>query len=133
MTPNADAPTILVVRRLAARLKSEVGLYLLAADGTETQVALLPNQDANELEPTVQAAFDRDVAHCLVNLENFQWLNSAGLGVLVHALKRCEEAGGKFALVAPNERVTRVLQVAQLIQVFKIFDSEEEAVAYLRS
>lgn len=130
MAPDA---TILVVRRLAARLKSEVGLYHLAPDGAETQVALLPNQDANELEKAVQASLDQGLRFCLFDLENFQWLNSAGLGVLVHALKRCEKAGGRFALVKPNERVTRVLQVAHLYDVFSICDSEEEAVRYLRS
>jgi len=130
MAPDA---TILVDRRLAARLKSEVGLYHLAPDGAETQVALLPNQDANELEKTVQASFDQGLRSCLFNLENFQWLNSAGLGVLVHGLKRCEEAGGRFALVKPNERVARVLEVAQLRAVFAEFEAEEEALRYLRS
>jgi anti-anti-sigma factor len=130
MAPDA---TILVVRRLAARLKSEVGLYHLSPDGAETQVALLPNQDANELEKTVQASFNQGIRSCVMNLENFQWLNSAGLGVLVHALKRCEQAGGRFALVKPNERVARVLEVAQLRAVFAEFGDEDEALRYLRS
>lgn len=129
----ASHPTILVVRRLADRLRSEVGLYHIAGDGPETQVALLPNQDAHELEKAVQASFDQGVSRALVNLENFQWLNSTGLGMLVHALKRCDEAGGRFALVKPNERVARVLDVAQLADVFRIFDGEDEALDYLRS
>jgi anti-anti-sigma factor len=127
------APTILVVRRLADRLKSEVGLYHLAPDGGEISVALLPNQEAAELERAVQASLDQGIGFCVFNLENFQWLNSAGLGVLIHALKRCEKAGGRFALVKPNERVTRVLEVAHLHDVFRIFADEGEAVAWVRS
>jgi anti-sigma B factor antagonist len=49
-------------------------------------------------------------------------MDSTGLGVLISGLKRCREAGGTLALVAPTEPVRKVLGITGLDQVFTIHD-----------
>jgi len=134
MTPDHPqaASSILVVRRSTARLTSDVGLFHRAPDGTETRVALLPGLQADDLEKAIRASLDRGIARAVVDLTNFVWLDSAGLGVLVHTLRRCRDAGGDLVLVNPNERVARVLEVAQLDDVFTIVATEADALARLR-
>jgi anti-sigma B factor antagonist len=58
-----------------------------------------------------------------------EFMDSTGLGVLISGLKRCREAGGTLALVAPTEPVRKVLGITGLDQVFSIHDDVSSATA----
>jgi anti-sigma B factor antagonist len=62
-----------------------------------------------------------------VNLDDVEFMDSTGLGVLISGLKRCREAGGDLALVAPRDPVRKVLTITGLDRVFTIHDSVEQA------
>jgi anti-sigma B factor antagonist len=62
-----------------------------------------------------------------VNLAGVEFMDSTGIGVLISGLKRCREAGGDLALVAPREPVRKVLSITGLDRVFPIHDSVEQA------
>jgi anti-sigma B factor antagonist len=64
-----------------------------------------------------------------VNLENVEFLDSTGLGVLIGGLKRAREAGGSLALVGPREHVRKVLTITGLDRVFPVHDSIDEAIS----
>lgn len=55
-----------------------------------------------------------------VEFGGVEFMDSTGLGVLISGLKRCREAGGTLALVAPTEPVRKVLSITGLDQVFSI-------------
>jgi anti-sigma B factor antagonist len=61
-----------------------------------------------------------------VDFAGVEFMDSTGLGVLISGLKRCREAGGTLALVAPTEPVRKVLTITGLDQVFNIRDSLDE-------
>lgn len=62
-----------------------------------------------------------------VNLQGVEFLDSSGLGVLIGTLKRCKEAGGSLALVAPRRPVQKILSITGLDKVFAIHDTVDEA------
>ena len=62
-----------------------------------------------------------------IDLEQVEFMDSTGLGVLIGALKRCKEAGGTLALVAPREPVVKVLAITGLDKVFTIGASLDDA------
>jgi anti-sigma B factor antagonist len=62
-----------------------------------------------------------------VNLEGVEFMDSTAIGVLISGLKRCREAGGDLALVAPRDPVRKVLSITGLDRVFPIHDSVEQA------
>lgn len=64
-----------------------------------------------------------------VDFAGVEFMDSTGLGVLISGLKRCREAGGTLALVAPTEPVRKVLTITGLDQVFDIRDSLDELVS----
>jgi anti-sigma B factor antagonist len=64
-----------------------------------------------------------------VDFAGVEFMDSTGLGVLISGLKRCREAGGTLALVAPTEPVRKVLTITGLDQVFNIRDSLDELVS----
>ncbi|HEX2031471.1 MAG TPA: STAS domain-containing protein [Actinomycetota bacterium] len=62
-----------------------------------------------------------------VDLDGVEFLDSTGLGVLIGALKRCREAEGSLALVAPRDPVMKVLGITGLDRVFPIHDTVDRA------
>jgi anti-sigma B factor antagonist len=62
-----------------------------------------------------------------VDLGGVEFMDSTGLGVLIGGLKRCKEAGGSLALVAPREPVIKVLSITGLDKVFSIHETVDQA------
>ncbi|HYZ10642.1 MAG TPA: STAS domain-containing protein [Actinomycetota bacterium] len=63
-----------------------------------------------------------------VEFSGVEFMDSTGLGVLISGLRRCREAGGTMALVAPAEPVRKVLGITGLDQVFAIHDDLSEVI-----
>ena len=63
----------------------------------------------------------------LINFRGVRAMDSSGVGELMRARTRAEEAGGTIKLLHIEDKVADVLQVTQLIGVFEIFEDEEAA------
>jgi anti-sigma B factor antagonist len=99
------------------------GWAVLALSG-EVGVATAPRIRA-ELHRLVAAGSRR----IIVDLDDVDFLDSTGLGVLVGGLKRVRAHGGELVLVCTQSRVTRVFEVTGLTAVFSIHDSVDAAVS----
>jgi len=86
---------------------------------------------APEIKQRIGELSDQGYNQIVVDLSRIDYLDSTGLGVLVGALKRLREKDGELRLVHPTSRVMRVLEITRLVNVFQIFDSEEEALGGL--
>lgn len=56
----------------------------------------------------------------VLDLRDLTFIDSAGLGVLVGALRRARTEGGNLALVSPRPSVKKVLDVGGLSAVFDV-------------
>ena len=65
--------------------------------------------------------------HVVVDLEGVEFIDSAGLGVLLGGLERARAAAGDLALVATGQSVIRVLELTGLNRVFEIHPSRTAA------
>ena len=54
-------------------------------------------------------------------------MDSAGIGELVACYKRAAEAGAKLKLLNPSGRVSDLLSLTKLQQVFDIYNDEKDA------
>jgi anti-sigma B factor antagonist len=63
----------------------------------------------------------------VVDLEGVDFIDSAGLGVLVGGLKRAKDGEGELVLVATGQSVLRVLELTGLTRVFAIHSSRAAA------
>ena len=63
----------------------------------------------------------------VVNLEEVEFIDSTGLGVLVGVLKRIRARGGSLSLVCQREGLLRVFTITGLEKVFAIYSSVDEA------
>ena len=65
--------------------------------------------------------------HLVVDMENVDFLDSTGLGVLVGGLKRVRAHDGSLELVCTQERILKIFRITGLTKVFGIHDSIAEA------
>jgi anti-sigma B factor antagonist len=80
------------------------------------------------LRDAVQEALDAGAKKILINLTNVSTVDSSGIGEMVSAFTTVTNRGGSLKLVGLPPKVQDILQITQLITVFDVFDTEEEAV-----
>ncbi len=69
----------------------------------------------------------------LVNLHNVDYIDSAGLGVLIVAHRKALAAGGFMGLSNPQRTVQKVFELTRTNKVFDIFATVEEGIVQLSS
>lgn len=65
----------------------------------------------------------------VIDMEQVEFLDSTGLGVLVGGLKRVRAHDGTLRLVCSQERILKIFRVTGLTKVFPIHASLDEALA----
>jgi anti-anti-sigma factor len=85
---------------------------------------------ALEFRKQVQGILDGGVKHLILDLSQTPFLDSAGMAVLVSALKQCREQGGDARMVWPQaEPVKRILSLTKFDRIFEMKNSVQEAEA----
>jgi anti-sigma B factor antagonist len=85
--------------------------------------------DHDLFQEKIQTLLAAGKSNILVNLENVNWVNSTGLGVLIAGFRTVQMHGGKFKLLHVSERILSLLTITRLATKFELFQGEEEAVA----
>jgi anti-sigma B factor antagonist len=67
--------------------------------------------------------------HIVVDMEEVDFLDSTGLGVLVGGLKRVRSHDGSMTLVCTQERLLKIFRITGLTRVFEIHPDVDSAVA----
>lgn len=80
------------------------------------------------LREAVHQTLDGGASKVLINLNDVTTIDSSGVGELVSAFTTATNRGGKLKLMNLPSKVNDILQITQLITVFEVFDSEDEAV-----
>ncbi|MBV8519396.1 MAG: anti-sigma factor antagonist [Acidobacteria bacterium] len=63
----------------------------------------------------------------LLNLSEMDYIDSNGLGELVQAYRESQRTGASLRLLKPQDRVTKTLRLTNLLPMFTVYDSEDEA------
>ena len=69
------------------------------------------------------------VYHLIIDMEQVEFLDSTGLGVLVGGLKKVRAHDGSLQLVCNQERLLKIFRITGLAKVFTIHESAESATA----
>ena len=81
------------------------------------------------LREAVSEALEAGARNILVDLGEVTTIDSSGIGELVSAYTTVTNRGGKLKLVNLPPKVTDILQITQLISVFEVFETVDEALA----
>ena len=80
------------------------------------------------LRNAVQDAINGGATKVVINLKDVTTIDSSGVGELVSAFTSATNRGAKLSLANLPSKVSDILQITQLITVFDVFDSEDEAI-----
>ncbi len=85
---------------------------------------------ASKLGEALSGAIDDGKSRLVLDLTAVEYMSSAGLREIVAALKRVQNLAGTgdLRLASPSDRVREVLELAGLDEIFKIYDSQIDAV-----
>jgi anti-sigma B factor antagonist len=76
---------------------------------------------------------DDAAANLLLDLQDVELLDSAGLSVIVTALHNANQKGSSMSLCCVNDSVRLVLELTKMDQRFAIFTDKNEFIAYVES
>jgi anti-sigma B factor antagonist len=114
--PDPASPEQLVVTEY------EQGGVAVLVLGGELDVASAP-----QLARHLEALLDERRSEIVIDVARLEFCDCAGLGVLVHAHRRCVENGGWLRLSAPTPRLSRTLRITRLAQVLVCYPDVESA------
>jgi anti-anti-sigma factor len=84
---------------------------------------------AQEFRQQIHALIDDGATNMVIDLSAVPFMDSAGMAVLVSALKRARQAGGDVTLVWPAaEAARRILNLTKLDRVFTMAETADAAV-----
>lgn len=76
----------------------------------------------------VEALLARGRLKLVMDMTNVTYIDSAGLGMLVAKYVSARRRGGDIRLCHLTLRSTHVMEITKLSRVFRVFDSEDDAV-----
>jgi anti-anti-sigma factor len=83
---------------------------------------------ADELHAVLMDCITNGRHQVVVDLQDVEYMSSAGLRELVSALKQVNKQEGDLRLANPSGRVMEVLELAGLDTIFKIFPTRNDAI-----
>ena len=103
-------------------INHESGIVILELNGEIT----FENSDI--LRDKIDELCDENKSSIIIDLAGLKYMSSAGMGVLVHGLKRTRQLGGKLNLLNLNSKMRRVFLITQFTHHFDVFENIEQAV-----
>jgi len=86
------------------------------------------SNSAGELEQTINDIIARRKYNLVLELSGVDYMSSAGLRVLISALRTCKGKRGNVCLASVSERVDEVLDLAGIKSMFDLYDNTTFAV-----
>ena len=92
---------------------------------------LIEKGQAEKLLSEIDELIDNESHRFVVNMEEFKYMNSTGLGVLLNILTKARKAGGEAVICAVPEKIKDLLIITKLNNVFSVVEDESLAVQTL--
>ena len=82
---------------------------------------------SNALQEKLLASIDGGADRLAFNFAELDYISSAGLRVLLLAMKKLKSIQGRIACYALQDQIREVFDIAGFSSIFPFFDSREEA------
>ena len=84
--------------------------------------------NANDFKRDLETTFE-DKAHVVLDLSRVEFVDSAGLGTMVWAVKQLATRDGDLRLCGVNGPVRALFELVRMHKLVSVFNSRDEAVA----
>lgn len=89
-------------------------------------------EDLEQFERTTNERRAAGAKHVLIDCENLDFVDSAGLEAWLRLQEKLGASGGQFRLIRPDETLATILQLTRLDLAFESLPTVEAAVRSLR-
>lgn len=103
--------------------------YLGDIASVDVRGKFIKGQGGFQLQMLVDKVLTAGTTQILLNLTEVPMVDSMGIGEIVRAFTKVQDAGGLLKLVGLTERVYGALQITRLLSLIENFKTEEEAFA----
>ena len=104
--------------------REEQGVVILELSGK-----IMGGPDATLLNDKLHELIESEKKHIVADLQNVNWMNSSGLGILIGGLTTMRNNGGDLKLANITERIQSLLMITNLLTVFESHDTLDKAIA----
>ena len=107
----------------------------VAAKPNAKKVYFIGDLDATNVETVLEHIFNllaEGYIHIVADFSKLRYVNSTGLGILLHFSKLAKEKGGSFKIACINENVYEIIEIIGATTLLEIYDDAEVAVASLQ-
>jgi anti-sigma B factor antagonist len=101
---------------------------------TAKLVRFIGDLDATNVETVLEKVCDllnEGFINIVADFKKLRYVNSTGMGILLHFSKSAKEKGGSFKIANVNENVYEIIEIIGATSLLDIFDEVSEAVASL--
>jgi anti-sigma B factor antagonist len=85
--------------------------------------------DAADLRATIKRLQEQGETDLLIDLQSVGFIDSSGVGMLIHCLQELRAQGGDLRLLKLNEDIHDLFEMVAIDRLFTIYQSDEEVVA----
>ena len=90
---------------------------------------IVEGAESAPLKQTLDHLIDSPDPYIVLDLGGVEFIDSAGIGLLLRYLTRSQAVSGHFSLCSVPAKVREVLRITKLQAVFETYESEAEAIA----
>lgn len=112
---------------LTITVRQKEGVQILELSGR-----LVHGEAVELMRDTAKRLQDECCRSIVVNLSGVSYMDSSGLGQTIAMHTSAIKRGGRVALVSLSRQTAHLMQIAKLLTVFDIYDTEAEAVSALK-
>jgi len=89
---------------------------------------LIEKNQANSLMDEIEGLSEKENSRFVISLDEFKYMNSTGLNVLLGILSKARRSGGEAVVCAVPEKTHNLLVITKLVNVFQVVENEDQAV-----
>jgi len=98
-------------------------------DVIEVKGKIMGGDDFLPLDDKLYALIGRGRTKAILDLSKCDWINSTGLGRLIHHSTNFKGLKGELKLANLTDKIEKIITITRLTQVFDVSDSVDEAIA----
>lgn len=82
---------------------------------------------SSEVEAEINKLIEQGKKKLVISLNDIEYLSSSGLRIFIAISRKLKEIDGQLKLIKLNETALKIFKIVELIDMFDIYNSEEEA------
>jgi len=109
-------------------MSEENGVVIISLSGK-----IMGGPEATEMNEKFNQLIDDNKLKIVIDLNNVEWMNSSGLGILIGAVSLFRNNNGQLRLINVSERIQNLLKITKLAGIFETSNTLEEAISSFKN